>query len=242
MVVDARTYEVRCKGGVHASPIGKEHAVQTDEVEGGIGQELGRVAERVHFSVHGFDHPQRAPVVHEVLVEQPTVEVVEGVAGLGHHDSVKAVQAANLHAERGLTGGAVHREFAEIESVDVVALAQAEFERCGVHGLELAVSFEECHALTFCLKKAAQGGREGILQILNAGVDLGVWSLCELLKEQRNRPLALAVADYGARKHLLGFDAVGLLNFELNGAEAQVLELGVGVAAHLRIRILRRID
>ena len=71
---------------------------------------------------------------------------------------------------------------------------------------------------------------------------MGVRSLCELLKQQRNRPLALVVADYGAWKNLLGFDPVGLLNFELNSAEAQVLKLGVGVAAHLRIRILGWID
>ena len=163
--------------------------------------------------MHGFHHPNGPAVVHQVLVKQPAVEFGERLARLGHDDAVKAVQPAHLHRERGLPGRAVDGEFAQVKAEHVVALAQVEFERRRLNCGQFAVTFNEGDALALGLKKSAQRGREGVLQVLNARVDLCLGSLGKLLEQERYRPLAFVVANHRAGEYLLGFHPVGFLNF-----------------------------
>ena len=192
--------------------------------------------------MNSLNHPNGSAVVHEVLVQQPPVQFGKGLSRLGHDNAVKAVEPQGLHGNRGLPRDAVNGQLAHVEPCYLVAFAQVEFQRSRLYGRQFAMPINKGHPLALGLDEAAQGRRKSVLQVLDAGINLGLRGLGKLLQQQRNRPLPLVVAHYRSRKNLLGLHAVGLLDFKLNRSEAQVLKLGVGISANLRIGVLRRVN
>ena len=240
-VVYPARHQVLEQGRVHAHAVPKELVAQPEGVPLRVGQKFRGAAQTVDLRMHRIHGPDNLAAGHDVLVHQPFVQVAEGLGGLVDHDQLEGIEAQLLLLQRRLPGGAVYHKFAEVEALHGIVFGQFVFQTGRLCARQFAVSFQQGHLGSVRQDQLAQGIGQGVFQILDRGVDLGLRRYGKLLRQQQDRGLFVTVRRHSPGKQFQIPHPVFLLDFYLNGLQPLGPQLLVHFGAVPLVLRIRRV-